>query len=120
TGLEARGLYEDQVLDISTSQGVPATALVKGYGITAQPSLRKDLQSGVWLQIAVPATRWLFETPLDDYWEIGPVASAGYDFGKRSDILLSYGASYQPHDEWVALNAFGQPLSRLLVIWQQH
>ena len=117
--LEARGLYENQVLDISTSQGVPATALVKGYGITAQPSVRKDLQSGVWLQVAIPVTRWFFESPLDDYWETGPVASAGYEFGQRSDLSLSYGGSYQSHDKWVALNAFGRPLSPLLVIWQQ-
>jgi hypothetical protein len=48
--LEFRGLYEKQVLDISTGEGVEATALVEGYGITAQPTVRKDFLGGLWLQ----------------------------------------------------------------------
>jgi hypothetical protein len=118
-GLEARGLYEDEVLDISTSQGVPTTALVEGYGITGQPSLRKDIVAGLWVKLEVPVTRWYFETPLDDYWEFGPVVTAGYDFGKRADVTVSYGASYQPHDTWTALDAFGRPLPQNLEIFQQ-
>jgi hypothetical protein len=117
-GLEALGLYENEVLDISTSQGVPVTALVEGYGITGQPSLRKDLMAGLWLKLEVPVTRWYFEAPLDDYWEFGPIVTAGYDFGKRADITMSYGASYQSHDEWMALDAFGRPLSQRLEIFQ--
>ena len=117
-GLEFRGLYENQVLDISTSEGVPTTALVKGYGITAQPSVQKDLIAGLWLKLEVPVTRWLFETPLDDYWEFGPVVTAGYNFGRRADVTLSYGATYQPHDEWVALDAYGRPLPQRLEIFQ--
>jgi len=118
-GLEARGLYEDQVLDISTSSGTPVTALVEGYGITGQPSLRKDLIAGLWLKLEVPVTRWYFEAPLDDYWEFGPVVTVGCDFGKRADVTLSYGASYQLHDEWMALDAYGRPLPQLLEIFQQ-
>jgi len=117
-GLEARGLYEDQVLDTTTSLGVPTTALVEGYGITAQPSLRKDLVDGLWLKLEVPVTRWLFQAPLDNYWEFGPVVTAGYDFNPRADVTLSYGASYQNHDEWMALDAYGRPLPQLLEIFQ--
>jgi hypothetical protein len=108
-GLEARGLYENQVLDISTSSGTPTTALVKGYGITALPWVRKNLVAGLWLKLEVPVTRWLLQAPLDNYWTFGPVLTAGYDFNKCSDVSLSYGASYQPHDEWVALDAHGAP-----------
>lgn len=117
-GLEARGLYEDQVLDTTTSLGVPTTALVEGYGITAQPSLRKDLVDGLWFKLEVPVTRWLFQAPLDNYWEFGPVLTAGYDFNPRADVTLSYGASYQNHDEWMALDAYGRPLPQLLEIFQ--
>ena len=117
-GLEVRGLYEDQVLDVSTSLGVPATALVQGYGITAQPSLRKVLVAGLWLKLEVPVTRWLFQAPLDDYWEVGPVVTAGYDFNRRADVTLSYGASWQNHDEWTALDAYGRPLPQMLEIFQ--
>jgi hypothetical protein len=108
-GLEARGLYEDQVLDTSTDSGVPATELVEGYGITGIPSLRKDLVAGLWLKVEVPVTRWYFQAPLDDYWEFGPVVTAGCDFGKRADVTASYGATWQPHDQWVTLNSFGLP-----------
>lgn len=118
-GLEGRGLYENQVLDVTTSVGRPATALVQGYGVTALPSLRKDLVAGLWLKLEFPLTRWLFKTPLDDYWEFGPVATAGYDFSKRSDLSLSYGVSYQPHDSWLAVSAYDIPLSNRLLIEQQ-
>jgi hypothetical protein len=107
-GLEARGLYEDEVLDITTSLAAPATALVEGYGITGQPSLRKDLPAGLWLKLEMPVTRWLFRAPLDNYWEFGPVITAGCDLSERSDVSLSYAASYQYHDEWTILNQFGQ------------
>jgi len=117
-GLEARGLYEDQVLDISTSSGAPATALVEGCGITGQPSLRKELMAGLWLKVEVPVTRWYFEAPLDDYWEFGPVATVGCDFDKSADVTLSYGASYQLHDEWVTLDEYGRPLPQHLEIFQ--
>ena len=117
--LEARGLFENQVLDISTSQGVPATALVEGFSVTARPSVRKDFKSALWLQLEIPVTRWYFKTPLDDYWEVGPVATLGHNFGERSDVTLGYSAQYQPHDQWFALNAYGQPLKQRLVIMQQ-
>lgn len=115
---EERGLYEDEVLDVTTAQALPTTALVEGYGITGQPSARHDLAGGVWLKLEVPFTRYYYEAPLDDYWELGPVITAGYDLGKQTEITLSYGASYQMHDEWTALTAFGQPESQNLEILQ--
>ncbi len=111
-GWEVRGIYEKQVLDISTSLGVPATALVDGYGYTLRPWLRKDFKAGFWLQLESPVTHWFFQPPLDEYWEYGPVVTAGSDFGQGSDVTLSYGVSYQPHAQWVALDAYGRPLSR--------
>jgi hypothetical protein len=117
-GLEFRGLYEKQVLDITTQEAAPATALVKGYGITAQPSARKDFKDGLWVQVEMPATRWSLAAPLDDYWEFGPVVTVGHDFGKYADLTASYGASYQPHAEWVALDSFGRPLTQHLEIFQ--
>jgi hypothetical protein len=117
-GLEFRGLDEKQVLDISTSSGLPATALVDGYGITGRPSVRKDFNIGLWLQVDLSVTRWSLASPLDDYWEFGPVTTVGYNFGTHSDITASYGASYQPHDEWVALDFYGQPLPQHLEFFQ--
>ncbi len=118
TALEFRGLDEKQVLDISTREGVPATALVEGYEIRGQPSVRKDFKNGLWLQVELPVTRWSLAAPLDDYWEFGPIVTAGYNVGKYSDVAASYGASYQPHDNWVALDPYGRPLPQLLEMFQ--
>jgi len=117
-GLELRGLDEKQVLDISTQEGAPATALVEGYGITAKPSMRKDFETGFWAQAEVPVTRWSLAAPLDDYWDIGPVVTVGYNLGQYSDLTASYGASYQPHAQWVVLDRFGRPLPQHLEIFQ--
>ncbi len=117
-GLECRGLYEKQVLDISTSEGAPATALVEGYGITAQPSVRKDFSACFWLQLEMPVTRWRLQAPLDDYWEFGPVVTLGGEIAQRSTVTVSYGASYQDHSEWVALDHYGRPLPQHLEVFQ--
>lgn len=114
-GLETRGLYENQVLDTSTGSGVPTAVLVHGYAVTGQPYVRKNLTLALWLQMEMPVTRWLLKTPMDNYWDFGPVATAGYDLGSSGDIALSYGRSYQFHDEWVALDKTGAvSLNRLL------
>ena len=118
-GMEVRGMYVKQVLDISTSAGVPATALVDGYGYSLRPSLRKDFNSGFWLQLETPVTHWFYQAPFDEYWEYGPVMTAAQDFGKASEVRLNYGASYQPHAKWVALDQYGRPLPQLLDIFQQ-
>ena len=121
-GLELRGLYEDQVLDISLDQGSPTTALVEGFALTVQPSLRKDLGESLWLKVEMPVSRWLLAAPMDDYWDFGPVATAGYNFSRQSDVTLSYGAAFQPHDTWVALDQYGYAPKedpQLLDIFQQ-
>ena len=121
-GLEVRGLYEDEVLDISLDQGSPTTVLVEGFALTVQPSLRKELGESFWLKVEMPVSRWLLAAPMDDYWEFGPVATAGYNFGRQSDVTLSYGATFQPHDTWVALDQFGRippENPQLLNIFQQ-
>ena len=118
-GMEVRGTYEKEVLDISTSQALPTTALVDGYGYTLQPSLRKDFDPGFWLQLEVPVSHWFFQAPLDEYWEYGPVVTVGHDFGKAADVTLSFGESYQPHAKWVALDQYGRPLRHSLELDQQ-
>jgi len=115
---EFRALYEKQVLEITTSQGLPATALVEGDGITLEPSLRKDFQDGWWLQGAMPITRWSLAAPLDDYWEFGPIVTVGHNFGPQSDVSASYAASYQPHSDWSALDTYGRALPEHLEIFQ--
>jgi len=119
-GIEARNLYENQVLDVSIFPRGPQTALVEGDGISARPFLRKEFESGWWLQAEGAITRWFFELPLDDYWEIGPVATIGYTFRGGSDITASYVGAEESHDRWLALDQYGRllPDRRKLDIWQ--
>jgi hypothetical protein len=116
--LEWQGIDEKQVLDVTTSQAAPATALVQGYGISGDPSVRKDFKNGLWLQAEMPIRRWSLQTPLDDYWEFGPIVTLGDHFTRYSDLTFSYGASYQPHAAWVALDPYGRRLPRHLQIFQ--
>jgi hypothetical protein len=118
-GLELRDLYEKEVLDITTSEGVAAPTLVQGYGITEEPYVRKNLPAGFWLKLEMPVTRWLLAGPLDDYWDFGPVVTAGCELGSRADVSISYGVSYQQHDEWLALNDEDEQLPQRLDIFQQ-
>ena len=119
-GLEFRTLYENQVLDISTRAATPATALVEGYSFTARPSVRKDFDfmAGVWSQVEVPVTHWSLAAPLDNYWDVGPVVTLGFNVGTNGDVTVSYGASYQSHDEWVALDNFGRTLPQHLKVFE--
>jgi hypothetical protein len=118
-GLEFRGIFEKQVLDVSTLVGSPTTALVEGDGLSLRPSLRKNLPLGLWVQVEMAATHWYLQAPLDAYWEYGPVETLGCDFGKSADVTLSYAATHQSHSEWVALDAYGRPLPQHLEITQQ-
>ena len=128
-GFETRGLYEDQVLDISTEAGIPTTALVEGFAVTGQPYARKQLIGNSWLNVAIPVTRWWFATPLDDEWEYGPVVTVGYDFGERGDVAVSYAADYQYHQSWMADDQYDLPIpnqklevfqSRYEAAWHQY
>jgi hypothetical protein len=75
--------------------------------ITAQPTVRKDFLGGLWLRVELPFTCWLLAAPLDDYWEFGPVRDRGLRCRELFRVHgLSYGASYQPHSTWVALDPY--------------
>jgi hypothetical protein len=116
--LEWQGIAEKQVLDATTSRAAPVTALVEGYGLSGDPSVRKDFQNGLWCQVELPLRRWSLQSPLDDYWEFGPMATMGDNVTKFSDLAFSYGASYQPYDSWVALDPYGRRLPRHLEVFQ--
>jgi hypothetical protein len=117
-GLEARGLYEHQVVDTTTSAGTPTAALVDGFGLTGQPFVQKNLPLGFSAKVQLPVTRWLLGPPLDNSWEFGPAATVTWQGGRRTELSFTYGASVQEHDTWVALDAYGRPLPERLQTFQ--
>lgn len=105
-GLDLQYIYQDQVIDTSITETNSSPTLVQGHGITARPSVRRELPQGFWLAANAGVTRWFYKAPLDDYWEGGPQLSAGRDYGFKSSFSLSYHWTLRAYDtrEQVTLN----------------
>jgi hypothetical protein len=118
-GLEGRGLYDHEIVNIS-SYLAPGTGLLNGFAVTALPYVRKNFDCGFWFKAEFSGTRWMLDAPLDYYWDYGPKGTAGYDFGKRADVAVSYGVSYQHHQTIDTDDAVGNPIpGQLLEIFEQ-
>ncbi len=83
-------LYQDQVIDVSTTESDLRTAPVKGHGLTLRPSLRRDFARQNWLELELPATLQILARPLDSYSEYGPKATMGLDYGHQSKLAFTY------------------------------
>ncbi len=108
----AEYFYQDQFLDVSfldPAAGRTNTA-VRGHTITARPGLRLDLPQQFWLALEAPVTRQFYQQPLDDYWKAGGKFTAGYGYGHRSFLSLSYEPAWRWYDTEAALTASGVPI----------
>jgi hypothetical protein len=120
-GLEVRGIYADQVVEeLIATNGVQAVQ-ARGYTLSARPFVRRNLGEAWWVQLEAPISHEWWQTPLDDYWKLGGQVLLGFAPGPRSRLSLSYGGFYLPHDDWLAADAQGLPLSdnTKLAIWRQ-
>src|SRR5437762_9242461 len=77
-------LYQDQVVDVSTTESGFRTAQVRGHGLTLRPSLRRNFGSQIWLELEMPATREILDDPLDPYSEFGPKVTLAHEYGHKS------------------------------------
>jgi hypothetical protein len=120
-GLEIRDVYADQVQpELLDSTGGVQVIQAKGDALTARPFIRCDLGTNWWVQLEAPISRDWWLTPLDDYWQYGAQVILGRNFGRQSEISLTGGAFYLPHDDWHALDSTGtNNLGRTLAIWRQ-
>ena len=119
-GFELRDVYTDQVLQELVSTGGVQAVQAKGDALTARPFLRCDLGTNWWAQLEAPISRDWWQSPLDDYWKYGAQVIVGRSYGHQSEITLTGGAFYIPHDEWAALDSSGNELPGItLVIWSE-
>jgi hypothetical protein len=120
-GLEVRGIYADQVVEELIAAGGVQAVEARGYTLAAKPFIRRNLGDAWWVQLEAPVSHEWWQFPLDDYWKFGGQAVVGFAPGPRSQLSLSYGGFYLPHDEWLAADAQGQPLgdNTKLAIWRQ-
>lgn len=98
TGLTGQYLYQNRVLDLTTSLATPTVLLVQGHTYTGRGSVRRKFGQG-WTWGVEPAiTRQDFGGPLDDYWETGFKFSLGRESGRKSETSLNYELTHRNHD----------------------
>jgi len=120
TGLEVRYSYIDQVLqELLMSGGVQAIE-AKGNTLSTRPFVRRELSTNWWIQLEAPLERDWWQAPLDAYWKVGGQGIIGFSYGPHSQVSLSGGGFYIPHDEWLARDASGAEVpGRILAIQRE-
>lgn len=118
-GLELRYGYVDQVLEEFLIAGGAQAVHAKGNTLGVRPFIRRDLSTNWWVQLEAPLARDWWQEPLDPSWKAGGQAVLGYGYSPRSQISLTGGSSYIPHDQWLARDAAGNEIAgRKLTVWR--
>jgi hypothetical protein len=119
-GLELRGSYVDQVLQVLLLQGGIRVVEAKGETLGVRPFLRRDLSTNWWVQMEAPLARDWWQSPLDPTWKFGGGAVLGYSYRGHSQVSLTGEGFYLPHDEWQARDAVGIELAgKRLALWRE-
>lgn len=98
TSLSGQYLYQNQVVDLSTSLATPTVLAVESHTYSARFAVRRMFAERWWWELEPALTRQDFNSPLDDYWEGGPKFSVGREYGHRSEVAVSYELSHRPYD----------------------
>jgi hypothetical protein len=97
-GLDARYLFQDQVVDTSVTETNLTATLVRGNSLALMPNLRWTFARETWLELSGTAQRQYYRKPLDDDWEGGPKLMLGRDYGHRSTLTLAYAVNFRNYD----------------------
>lgn len=106
----AEYVYQNQVLDVSTTEAVRTTLPVEGHGILVRGQVRHEFDAGYSVSLELSAKRQFYHAPLDDYWEYGPRVVLGKSYGRQSELSVSYGIQERPYDTEVLREADGAPV----------
>jgi hypothetical protein len=107
-GASLTHFYQDQVLDISATELGLGAIPARGHGLMLRPNLRRALQVGTWAEVEFPVDRSFYAWPLDDYWEAGPRFILRHEYGRRSELLFSYGMARRLYDTREQATAGGE------------
>lgn len=119
-GLELRYSYIDQVLEEFLQTGGAQAFEAKGNILGLRPFIRRDLSSQWWVQLEAPLAHEWWQSPLDSSWKYGGQALVGFSYGPHSQVTLTGGGFYVPHDRWLARDSQGTELpGRRLALWKQ-
>jgi hypothetical protein len=119
-GMEARYLYQNMVMDLSTIQGIPVPMPVRGHQFLVQPSLRWSFAPEFWVQAELILSRQNFMSPLDDFWEGGPKLSLGWNYRTNCELSLAYEFNYRPYDTRLGRDAEGFLIPDTALAYNQH
>lgn len=129
TSLAGQYIYQNQVMDLSTSLATPTVLAVESHTYSARMAVRRKFADSWWWELEPALTRQDFNSPLGDYWEGGPKFSVGREYGRRSEAAVSYELNYRPYDHREQFNraaaaipgselAFTQHRAQL--VWKHH
>ncbi|HTX21515.1 MAG TPA: hypothetical protein VMD27_06640 [Candidatus Aquilonibacter sp.] len=102
--------YEGMVVDLASEENVQgAPAKIAGHTLALQPFLRRDFHTNWWLQLEPDVTRQFLAIPGNDfsYTRFGPKFTLGHDYGRRSELSLSYEVYGQRYDSQPETTADG-------------
>src|SRR6185436_1840678 len=85
------------------------------HSALVQPSVRRTLPRGFWVEGLVGVSRQWLAAPFDNYWEGGPKLAFGLDYGVRSSLIASYEWKPRAYDtrEEVSLSGTNLPGTEL-------
>lgn len=127
--LTGQYIYQNQVVDLSTSFGTPTVLAVESHTYSARLAVRRRFAGRWWWELEPTLTRQDFNSPLDDYWEGGPKISVGREHGRNSELAVSYELNHRPYDHrtQVSRAAVALPGSELAftqhrtqLVWKHH
>lgn len=98
SSLSGQYLYQNQVVDLSTSLATPTVLAVQSHTYSTRFAVRRTFAERWWWELEPTLTRQDFNSPLDDYWEGGPKLSLGRTYGQRSEATVSYELNHRPYD----------------------
>jgi len=120
SSLSGQYIYQNQVVDLSTSLATPTVLAVESHTWSARFAVRRKFGEHWWWELEPTLTRQDFNSPLDDYWEGGPKFSVGREYGHRSEAAASYELNHRPYDHREQFNRAAAALPGSELAFTQH
>ena len=113
-------IYQNQVMDFSVTESDVDILKVRGHTLIFHPGVRWQSPTPWWTELQFSLQRQFFDSPLDDYWETGPLMALGRQYGHQSELKFSYEFGVRSYDEDLALDNTGTPIPDSKRGFQKH
>ena len=113
-------LYQNQVFDYSANYTNPTSVgQILGHTLIPRWATRREL-GAFWIEGEMNGTRQWLEEPLDDCWQFGPRAVAGYGWGRGSELALVYQWSRLDYDNREQVDRMGAAVTNTSLALNTH